>query len=94
MTGNNPKLGLVNADVHTKFGQILSLHSKDIEWKPKYSQNHRKTERWRDGKTEGQGKSSIAPLFQSGAIIKGRNSVKILHKKNREQSKATRSCRC
>ena len=23
MTGNNPKLDLVNVDVHTKFGQIL-----------------------------------------------------------------------
>ena len=34
MTGNNPKLGLVNVDVHTKFGQILSIRSQDIEWKP------------------------------------------------------------
>ena len=33
MTGNNPKLDLVNVDVHTKFGQILSIHSQDIEWK-------------------------------------------------------------
>ena len=35
--GNNPKLGLVNVDnvfVHTKFGQILSIHSQDIERKP------------------------------------------------------------
>ena len=30
--------------------------------------------------TEGQGESSIAPLFQSGAIIKCRNSIKILGK--------------
>ena len=30
---NNPKLDLVNADVHTKFGQILSNHSQDIERK-------------------------------------------------------------
>ena len=30
--------------------------------------------------TEGQGETSIAPLFQSGAIIKGHNSVKILRK--------------
>ena len=29
---NNPKLGLVNVDVHTKFGQILSVCSQDIEW--------------------------------------------------------------
>ena len=33
MTGNNPKLDLVNADVHTKFGQILSIRSQDIERK-------------------------------------------------------------
>ena len=31
--GNNPKLDLVNVDVHTKFGQILSIRSQDIEWK-------------------------------------------------------------
>ena len=28
MTGNNPKLDLVNVDVHTKFVQILSIHSQ------------------------------------------------------------------
>ena len=33
MTGNNPKLDLVDVDVHTKFGQILSSHSQDIERK-------------------------------------------------------------
>ena len=33
MTGNNPKLDLVNDDVHTKFGQILSILSQDIERK-------------------------------------------------------------
>ena len=33
MTGNNPKLDLVNDDVHTKFGQILSISSQDIERK-------------------------------------------------------------
>ena len=33
MTGNNPKLYLVNVDVHTKFGQILSIRSQDIEQK-------------------------------------------------------------
>ena len=32
------------------------------------SRNHGKTESWKDGITEGQGESSIAPLFQSGAI--------------------------
>ena len=31
MTGNNPKLDLVNVDVHTKFGQ--SIRSQDIERK-------------------------------------------------------------
>ena len=31
--GNNPKLDLVNVDVHTKFGQILSICSQDIEQK-------------------------------------------------------------
>ena len=33
MTGYNPKLDLVNDDVHTKFGWILSIHSQDIERK-------------------------------------------------------------
>ena len=33
MSGNNPKLDLVNVDVHKKFGQILSICSQDIEWK-------------------------------------------------------------
>ena len=33
MTGNNPKLDLVNVDVHTKFGWILSNLSQDIEGK-------------------------------------------------------------
>ena len=33
MTGNNPKLGLVNDDMHTKFGPILLIHSQDIEQK-------------------------------------------------------------
>ena len=32
MTGNNPKLDLVD-DVHTKFGRILSIRSQDIERK-------------------------------------------------------------
>ena len=31
MTGNSPKLDLVNVVVHTKFGQIFSIHSPDIE---------------------------------------------------------------
>ena len=33
MIGNNPKLDLVSVDEHTKFGQILSIRSKDIERK-------------------------------------------------------------
>ena len=33
MTRNNAKLDLVNVDVHTKFGQILFIHSQDIERK-------------------------------------------------------------
>ena len=33
LTGNNPKLDLVSVDVHTKFGQILSICSRAIERK-------------------------------------------------------------
>ena len=33
MTGNNPKLDLNYVDVHTNFGQILSIRSRDIERK-------------------------------------------------------------
>ena len=33
MTGNIPKLDLVNDDVHTKFGRILSISSQYIEQK-------------------------------------------------------------
>ena len=33
MMGKNPKLDLVYVDVHTKFGQILSICSQDIERK-------------------------------------------------------------
>ena len=33
ITDTNPKLGLVDVDVHTKFGQILSIRSQDIEQK-------------------------------------------------------------
>ena len=39
MTGNNPKLDLVNVDVHTKFGQILSICSQDIERKQNLGNN-------------------------------------------------------
>ena len=33
MTGNNPKLDLVNVDAHKKIGQILSICSQGIERK-------------------------------------------------------------
>ena len=33
MTGNNPKLDLVNVDAHTKFGLNMSIRSQDIERK-------------------------------------------------------------
>ena len=33
MTGNNPKLDLINVDVHAKYGQILSIRSQGIEQK-------------------------------------------------------------
>ena len=32
-TGNNPKLNLVNINVHTKFDQIMSIYFQDIERK-------------------------------------------------------------
>ena len=41
ITGNNPKLDLVNVDVHTKFGQILSICSQDIERKKNCDVNQR-----------------------------------------------------
>ena len=39
MTGNNPKLDLVNDDVHTKFGRLLSIRSQDIERKRNFEVN-------------------------------------------------------
>ena len=39
MTGNNFKLDLVNVDVHTNFGNILSIRSQDIERKRNYDVN-------------------------------------------------------
>ena len=39
MTGNNPKLDLVNVDVHTKFGQFLLIPSQDIERKGNFNVN-------------------------------------------------------
>ena len=37
MMGINPKLDLVDVDVHTKFGQILSICYQDIELKRNFS---------------------------------------------------------
>ena len=51
MAGNNLKLDLINVDVNTKFGQILSISSQDIEWK---QNSDGITEGQNDGKTEGQ----------------------------------------
>ena len=34
MTLYNTNIDLVNVEVYTKFGQILSIHSEDIEQKP------------------------------------------------------------
>ena len=39
LTDNNPKLDLVNVDVHTTFGQTLSIHSQDIERKRNFDVN-------------------------------------------------------
>ena len=39
MTGNNPKLDLVNVDVQTKLRQILSIRSQDIERKRNFDVN-------------------------------------------------------
>ena len=54
MTGNNPKLDLVNVDVHTKFGQILSIRSQDIERKRNSDVNQGPQLRQNFGKTDGQ----------------------------------------
>ena len=39
MTGNNPKLDLVNVDARKKIGKILSIRSQDIELKRKSDVN-------------------------------------------------------
>ena len=46
------------------------------------SGNEMVTELWNNGITEGQGKSNIAPLFQSGAIIKSRGIYDIKREAN------------
>ena len=45
MTGNNPNLDLVNINAYTKFHEILSFCSQNIEQKQNY-------DGWNDGQTE------------------------------------------
>ena len=54
MMGNNPKLDLVNVDVHTKFGQILSIRSQDIERKRNSDVNQGPLLRQNFAKNDGQ----------------------------------------
>ena len=63
-------LDLVNINAYTKFGKILSICSQDIEQKQimTYGMMETRNDGWKDGRNDGQPKSSIAPLFQSGAI--------------------------
>ena len=69
MIRSNPKVDLVNINAYTKFGEIISICSEDIERKPNYDgQNDGQTDRWNDGRNDRQPKSSLAPLFQSRAI--------------------------
>ena len=39
MTCINPKLDLVNMNAYIKFGEILSIDSKGIEWKQTFGVN-------------------------------------------------------
>ena len=54
MTGNIPKLDLVNDDVHTKFGRILSISSQDIERKRNSDDNQGPLLRQNFAKNNGQ----------------------------------------
>ena len=54
MTGNNPKLDLVNVDAHTKFGRILSICSQDIERKRNSDVNQGPKLRHNFAKNDGQ----------------------------------------
>ena len=57
---NNPNLALIDTNAYTKFGDILSICSQDIEWKWSYE----------DGRTKWQtAQIQYSPLFQSGAIL-------------------------
>ena len=40
MTCNNPKLDLVNMNAYIKFGENMSVSSKDIERKQNFGVNH------------------------------------------------------
>ena len=59
MTLYNTNVDLVNVNVYTKFGLIPSIHVKIL------SKNRNRTESQTDRMTDGQGESSIAPLFSS-----------------------------
>ena len=63
-------LDLVNIKAYTKFGKIISFSSQDIEWKQIMTDGMMETlnDGWTEGRNNGQPKSSIAPLFQSGVI--------------------------
>ena len=87
MTGNNPKLDLVNVDVHTKFGQILSIRSQDIERKRNSDVNQGPFQRTHDVKmTSYQRRCDImtSHRHRSDVILMScacwDNSVKILRK--------------
>ena len=54
MTGNNPKLDLVNVDVRTKFGRILSIRSRLIERKRNSDVNQGPLLRQNFAKNDGQ----------------------------------------
>ena len=54
MTGNNLKLDHVNVDVHIKFGQILSICSRDIEQKRNSDVNQGPTLHQNFAKNDGQ----------------------------------------
>ena len=54
MTCDNPKLDLINADVHTEFGQILSIGSRDIERKRNFDINQEPQLRQNFAKNDGQ----------------------------------------
>ena len=54
MRGNNLKLDLVNVDVHTNFGNILSISSQDIERKRNFDVNQGPLLRQNFAKNEGQ----------------------------------------